>query len=64
MFLRYLFGPVTGAFADQNLYAQRRSGLCLAFGPDGDADLTIQPTDSWEAVRTACPRTGRRTSWR
>ena len=30
---RYLFGPVTGEFADQNLYQARRAGVCLAFGP-------------------------------
>ncbi len=55
MALRYLFGPVTGSFADQSLRAQRRSGLCLAFGPDAGADLTVRPTDSWENVRRGFP---------
>ncbi len=53
--LRYLFGPVSGAYADQNLHEQRRSGLCLAFGPDGSADLTIRPGDSWQSIVEAFP---------
>jgi len=55
MSLRHLFGPVTGTFADQNLHAQRRSGLCLAFGPDGGADVAVRSTDSWEDVRRRFP---------
>jgi GT2 family glycosyltransferase/tetratricopeptide (TPR) repeat protein len=55
MALRCLFGPVTGAFADQNLNRPRSVGDCLAFGPDGNADLTIKPGDSWEEVRRQLP---------
>jgi glycosyltransferase involved in cell wall biosynthesis len=55
MFLRYLFGPVSGPFAEQNLHAQRRSGACLTFGPDGGADLTVRPGDSWDDVRGQLP---------
>ena len=32
-----------------------RSGLCLAFGPDGSADLTIRPGDSWQSIVEAFP---------
>jgi hypothetical protein len=55
MSLRYLFGPVTTAFAEQNLYRQRQAGTCLAFNADGDTDLTIRPTDTWDTVRTHFP---------
>ena len=43
----YLFGPVTAAFADQNLRAARQSGHGLAFNDSGDLNLTIRPTDNW-----------------
>lgn len=51
---RYLFGPVTGAFADQNLARHRRSGECLAFGPDGP-DITIRPEEAWDEIRERLP---------
>jgi hypothetical protein len=47
--LRYLFGPVTGAFAER-LAMHRASGACLTFGPDADTDLRIGPRDTWEQV--------------
>ncbi|HEV3258522.1 MAG TPA: glycosyltransferase, partial [Gemmataceae bacterium] len=53
---RYLFGPVTPAFADQNLNAQRQVGDCLAFDPGDTTDLAIAPGDSWEAVTERLPR--------
>jgi hypothetical protein len=28
---RYLFGPVTAEFADENLHGEREAGNCLAF---------------------------------
>ena len=34
--LRYLFGPVTASFADQNLGPQRAAGSCLAFNAEGE----------------------------
>jgi hypothetical protein len=55
MSLRYLFGPVTAAFADENLRPQRQAGVCLAFNADGDADLTIKPADTWDVVRGRLP---------
>jgi glycosyltransferase involved in cell wall biosynthesis/predicted Zn-dependent protease len=51
---RYLFGPVTAAFADQNLRQARASGECLAFGPAG-ADLEVGPADTWETVLPRLP---------
>jgi GT2 family glycosyltransferase/tetratricopeptide (TPR) repeat protein len=53
--LRYLFGPVTGAFADQNLRGPRQAGACLAFGHSEGTDLTIVPGDAWESVTARCP---------
>ena len=32
---RYLVGPVTADFADQNLHRQREAGECLVFGHAG-----------------------------
>jgi hypothetical protein len=46
----YLFGPVSPAFAEQNLHRQRKIRKCVAFNAVGTADLAIQMTDSWEAV--------------
>ncbi len=53
--LRYLFGPVTQTFAEQNLHLQRQAGQCVAFGPDEPADLLIRRGDSWEDVRRRFP---------
>jgi hypothetical protein len=52
---RYLFGPVSGDFATQNLFGQRQASACLAFDPAGQTDLAIAATDSWEAVRQRFP---------
>lgn len=52
---RYLFGPVTADFAEQNLQPQRRNGACLVFGPAGAADLAIGVGDSWDAVAARFP---------
>jgi hypothetical protein len=43
MSLKYLFGPVSATFAEQNLKRQRDGGACLAFNADGDTDLTVRP---------------------
>jgi hypothetical protein len=45
---RYLFGPVTASFAEQNLFSQRQAGSCLAFGAEPGLDLVIGPGDTWE----------------
>ena len=47
---RYLFGPATVAFANQNLSEQRQASECLVFKSTGEADLTIRPTDDWQCV--------------
>ncbi len=52
--LRYLFGPVSAAFADQNLHRLRASGECLAFGPAG-VDVTVGASDSWDAIVARLP---------
>ena len=54
MSLRCLFGPVSAAFADQNLHQLRASGGCLAFGPAG-VDVTVGASDSWEAIAARLP---------
>jgi len=51
---RYLFGPVTATFADQNLFQQRQGGNCLAFGPAGP-DIRINYADGWEAISACFP---------
>jgi len=52
---RYLFGPATVAFANQNLSEQRQAGECLVFNSTGDAGLIIRPTDDWQGVRGILP---------
>src|SRR5437660_626985 len=52
---RYLFGPVSEAFADQSLYQQRLAGQCLAFDAAGSMDLKIGAGDSWECVTARVP---------
>ena len=52
---RYLFGPVTAAFAEQNLLRQCQAGQCLAFNANGTTDLTIPPTDTWEVISQRLP---------
>jgi glycosyltransferase involved in cell wall biosynthesis/Flp pilus assembly protein TadD len=55
MLRRYLFGPISPAFADQKLHEQRRSGACLTFNPTGEADLRIAATDNWQTVAARFP---------
>jgi glycosyltransferase involved in cell wall biosynthesis/tetratricopeptide (TPR) repeat protein len=55
MSLRYLFGPVSRTFADQNLHAARQSGDCLAFDSAGETDLAIGPADTWQTVLDRLP---------
>src|SRR5579884_1072269 len=52
---RYLFGPVTPAFADQNLHPARQAGECLAFDAAGATDLLVGPADSWDMVSHRLP---------
>lgn len=51
----YLFGPVTAAFADQNLRSARQAGDCLAFGAGPGLDLQTQPGDCWETLTARLP---------
>jgi hypothetical protein len=44
---KYLFGPVTRDFAEQNLAPARQSGDCLAFNEAGDLDVTVRATNPW-----------------
>jgi GT2 family glycosyltransferase len=53
--LRYLFGPVDQAFADDNLAGPRQAGLCLTFGPGKGVDLAIGPGDSSEQIQQRLP---------
>jgi glycosyltransferase involved in cell wall biosynthesis/predicted Zn-dependent protease len=53
---RYLFGPVTAAFAVQNLDRQRCDGSCLTFGSEPGVDLAIAPGDTWAEVAERLPR--------
>jgi GT2 family glycosyltransferase/tetratricopeptide (TPR) repeat protein len=50
MSLRYLFGPVTAAFANQYLHRERQAGLCRTFDAAGTTDVALGPGDSWESV--------------
>src|SRR5207247_6229676 len=52
--LRYLFGPVTSRFAEQNLQGPRRAGWCKTFGPAG-SDVPTLASDSWPAVCDRLP---------
>jgi glycosyltransferase involved in cell wall biosynthesis/predicted Zn-dependent protease len=52
---RYLFGPVTPAFAEQNLARHRRDATCLAFDPSGAAGLRVEPGDTWDSLRARLP---------
>jgi hypothetical protein len=47
MSARYLFGPVTSAFAQDNLGGLRRRGTCPAFDVGGTSDLAIGLGDNW-----------------
>ncbi len=52
---RYLFGPVTAAYAAEKLHEQRQAGACLAFNPTGDVDLLVTATDDWATVLGRLP---------
>jgi glycosyltransferase involved in cell wall biosynthesis/tetratricopeptide (TPR) repeat protein len=52
---RYLFGPVTAEFAEQNLSGPRRTGSCLSFGTEPGLDVTVAPNDTWESVCNRLP---------
>ncbi len=45
MSARYLFGPVTSAFAQDNLGGLRRRGTCPAFDAGGTSDLAMKPAN-------------------
>jgi hypothetical protein len=53
--LRYLFGPISRTFAEQNLHGPRQAGTCLAFNAEGDTDLAVRPGDAWDEVRGRFP---------
>ena len=55
MATRYLFGPVSSAFADENLRRQRETAECIAFDHAAGAGLVIGPHDSWEELRQRLP---------
>jgi hypothetical protein len=50
---RYLFGPVSREFAQQNLRAAIERGECLAFGDEGD--LPVRWGDSWASIAGRFP---------
>ncbi len=54
MAIRYLFGPVSRPFGEQNLLGPRRGGWCKTFGPPG-SDVPLLPGDTWDSV---CARLG------
>jgi GT2 family glycosyltransferase/predicted Zn-dependent protease len=56
---RFLIGPVSSHFADQNLYALRAQGRCRAFGPSGGVDLPFGDSETWESLLARLPP-----SWR
>lgn len=55
MSLNYLVGPVSRAFAENDLCSARQAGSCLAFNAEGDVDLRISVGDSWTDVRDRFP---------
>ena len=55
MGLRYLFGPVSASFGEQQLLRQRRAGECLIFDESGTADVMIGEDDSWDVVGSRLP---------
>src|SRR5262249_17859278 len=54
MQLRYLVGPVTGTFRDQNLRALCERGECLTFGGEGN-DLPDTAARAWPDVEALLP---------
>ena len=53
--MRYLFGPVTREFAEQNLGGERAAGNCLCFSTGPGTDLQIETADTWETVLAKLP---------
>src|SRR5688572_5616541 len=51
--MRHLFGPVEGAFGDQNPSRARIRGDCLTFGPGADLDLI--DCANWNEVEARLP---------
>ena len=51
---RYLFGPVSAAYADQNLLATRHRKECLTFGWSG-TDIVLRPDDTYETLVARLP---------
>jgi hypothetical protein len=52
---RYLFGPVSTTFAEQNLYEERQGGNCLAFGLKDGPDMTVGLSDTWDDMADRLP---------
>jgi GT2 family glycosyltransferase/Tfp pilus assembly protein PilF len=55
MQLHYLFGPVPGVFAEQNLCEQCRSGHCVVFNDSDSTGLTIRERDNWDQINDLLP---------
>ncbi len=55
MHRRYLFGPVSPAFAQQCLKGPRERKECIAFGLTKGLDLLIRPNETWEAISVRFP---------
>jgi hypothetical protein len=53
MSARYLFGPVSKNFADQNLKGPVERAECLIF--DDDGSFPVRSDDSWETVASRLP---------
>ena len=52
---RFLFGPVSADFAEQNLYTLRQAGQCLAFSHRTGTDLHITNHETWESLGARLP---------
>jgi GT2 family glycosyltransferase/tetratricopeptide (TPR) repeat protein len=52
---KYLFGPVTEQYAEQNLPRARESADCVPFSASGDTGLGIRADDSWSDVCARLP---------
>jgi glycosyltransferase involved in cell wall biosynthesis/tetratricopeptide (TPR) repeat protein len=52
---RYLFGPVSREYAEQNLNAAREASACRCFGSEPGLDLRIGPLDTWSEVLARLP---------
>jgi GT2 family glycosyltransferase/Flp pilus assembly protein TadD len=52
---RYLFGPITPAYVQQNLRQPCQDGSCLAFDASGATGLAVGPDDRWEDLQARLP---------